>query len=70
MKIHNGRKQTISVSGGIGLLQMVSESNTEWCSSEDVGPQRGMDCEIPHRVERRTKHSLYGCGNLSLTDVF
>ena len=29
-----------------------------WCSSEDARPPRGMDCEIPHRLERRTKHCL------------
>ena len=34
-------KRTISASGGLGLLQMVSEH-----------------CEIPHRLERGTKHSL------------
>ena len=33
----------------------------------DTGPRRQVDCEIPHRLERRTKHS---CGNLSLADVF
>ena len=33
--------------------------------SEDAGPRRGVDCEIPHWLERKTKHSLQGCGNLS-----
>ena len=27
-------------------------------------------CEIPHLVERGTKHSLQGCGNLSLVVAF
>ena len=27
-------------------------------------------CEIPHRLERGTKHSLQGCGNLSLANAF
>lgn len=27
-------------------------------------------CEISHRLERETKCSLYGCGNLSLVDAF
>ena len=27
-------------------------------ASEDAGPRRGVDCEIPCRLERRTKHSL------------
>ena len=26
--------------------------------SEDDGPQRGVDCEIPRWLGRRTKHSL------------
>ena len=25
-------------------------------ASEDTGPQRRVDCEIPHRLGRRTKH--------------
>ena len=68
--IRNGPKQTISTSGELGLLQMVSELGIERCASEDVGSPRGVDCEIPRRLERRTKHSLYGCGNLSLTNPF
>ena len=51
-------KRTISTSGGLGLLQMVSEPDTEWCASEDVGLPRGVDCEIPHQLERGTKHFL------------
>ena len=63
-------KRTISVSGGFGLLQMVSEQDIGQCANEDVEPrrgvdtewrgkaQRGVDCEIPHRLERGTKHSL------------
>ena len=34
-------KRTISVSGGLGLLQMVSEPDTGRRASEDVGPTRG-----------------------------
>ena len=26
--------------------------------NEDAGPRKGVDCEIPHRLGRRTKHSL------------
>ena len=51
-------KRTISVSGVFELLPMVSESDTEQCVSEDAGSPRGVDCEIPHRLERGTKHSL------------
>ena len=28
------------------------------------------NCEITHWLEKETKHSLYGCGNLSLVDTF
>ena len=66
----NELKRTISASGGLELLQMVSEPNTGWCANEDVGLPRGVDCEIPHRLERGTKHSLQGCGNLFLADAF
>ena len=43
--------RTISASKGLELLQMVSKLDTGWCASEDAGPQ-GMDCEIPHWLER------------------
>ena len=39
--IRNGSKRTISASGGLGLLQMVSEPDTGRYASEDVGPQGG-----------------------------
>ena len=55
--ICNESKRTILVSGELGPLQMVSELVTWRCTSEDVGP-KGMDCEIPHPLERGTKHSL------------
>ena len=29
--------RTISASGGLGLLQMVSEPDTWWCANEDTG---------------------------------
>ena len=34
-------KRTISDSGGLGLLQMVSEPDMKRCVSEDVRPRRG-----------------------------
>ena len=40
------------------LLQMVSEPDTGWCANEDAGLSRGVNCEIPYRLERGTKHSL------------
>ena len=56
--IRNRQKWTIFTSDGLGLLQMISEPDTGLCASEDVGSSRGVDCEIPHRLERGTKHSL------------
>ena len=37
--IRKGLKRTISVSGGLGLLQMVSEPNTGRCANVDAGLQ-------------------------------
>ena len=41
LAIRNGSKQTISASGRLELLQMVSEQDTGWCASEDAGPYGG-----------------------------
>ena len=38
--IRNGPKRTISTSGGVVMLQMVSEPDTERCASEDAGSLR------------------------------
>ena len=56
--IHNGPRRTIFASGGLELLQMVSKPVTGWSASEDARPLRGVDCEIPRRLDRRTKHPL------------
>ena len=37
---------------------MVSEPDTGRCANEDAGFSRGVDSDIPHRLERGTKHSL------------
>ena len=37
--ICNGPRRIISASCGLELLQMVTELDTGWCVSEDVGPQ-------------------------------
>ena len=52
--IRNELKRTISTSGELGLLQMV----LELVSARTLSPLWGVDCEIPHRLERITKHSL------------
>ena len=52
--IRNGPKQTISASGGFGLLQMVSEPESVLVRT--LTP-KGVDCEIP-QVGEGTKYSL------------
>ena len=44
--IRNKSKRTISASGGLGLLQIVLEPDTEQCASEDAEPPSEIDCEI------------------------
>ena len=56
--IRNGLKRTISASGGLERLQKVSEPNTERCANEDARLPRGVDCEVPPRLERGTKYYL------------
>ena len=68
--IHNGVKQTTFVSGGLGLLETVSKPDTGRYASEDAGLPKGVDCEIPHRLESGTQHSLYGYVNLFLANTF
>ena len=36
-------------------------------SREERVSQRWVDCEFPHRLERRMKHFLQGCENLLLS---
>ena len=60
MTIRNRPKRTRFVNGGLELLQMISKPGFGWCASEDARPQRGVDCEIPHRLERGTKHPYKG----------
>ena len=54
MTICNGSKWTIFASGGLELLQMISELGTKWCANKDGESRRGVDCEIAHRLERGT----------------
>ena len=37
---------------------MISETDTGWCASEDVGSQKGVDCEIPHWVREENETFL------------
>ena len=68
--IRDEPKWTISASGGLERLQIVSELDTGQCASEDVGWPRRVDFEIPHQLERGIKHSLQGCRNLSRANTF
>ena len=56
--ICNGTEWTIFAKGGLGTLQMVSESDTEQCANEDARSPREVDCEIPHWLLRGMNHSL------------
>ena len=55
--IYNMSKWAIS-SGGLRLLQMVSERDIRRCGSVDAVPPRRVNCEIPHWFKRETKNSL------------
>ena len=59
----------ICYSGGLELLQLVSEPNTGRWANKDT-PPKDLDCEISRQFEKETKHSLQGCGNLCLTHHF
>ena len=50
-------KRTTSARSGLELLQMVSESDISQCVSEDAGPRREVEGEIPHQLERETSTS-------------
>ena len=54
MVLELGSRQCVSEDAG----QMVLEPGSGWCISEGDGPPRGVDCEIPHQLERESKHSL------------
>ena len=56
--IHNEPKRTVFASGGLGPLQMVSESLNRRCASEVTGPPRGVDCEDPTSVGERNEAFL------------
>ena len=56
--IPNGLKRTITASGELGLLQMVLESRHWAVCQQGRWTPKEVDCEIPHRLERGTKHSL------------
>ena len=41
---------------GVVLVGVQHRLEKGTSASEDAGPQRGVDCEIPHRLGRRTKY--------------
>ena len=40
---------------GGGVLHRLEKGTS---ASKDAGSRKGVVCEIPHKLERRTKHSL------------
>ena len=56
--ICNESKRTISVSGGLRLLQMISESATERCVNKNAGPLKRVDVRshISWRGERNISY--------------
>ena len=50
--IRNESKRTISTSGELELLQIVSEPDTGRCANKDTGPPKKMDCKILHRLDK------------------
>ena len=46
-------KGAMFASGGLGLLQIVSESDIGRYANEEARPRRGVDWEVPHRLEKR-----------------
>ena len=57
--ICNGPKRIITGHSGVGLLQMVSKPDTEWCASEGAGPQGEwiVRSHISWREERNTRYN-------------
>ena len=47
-------------------LSPKGEVDNRQYASKDTESRDGVDCAIPHRLERGAEHSLLGCGNLSL----
>ena len=61
-------KMLDSKGGGLeggGVPTSIGEGNECRCWA-----RRRVDCEIPHRLRRRMKHSLHVSGNISLVDAF
>ena len=44
--------------GGGGFGAVPHELEEGKSASEDAGPRRWVDCDVPHWLERRTKHHL------------
>ena len=64
--IRNGLERTISASGGLGRLQMVSKPDRGLCASKNVEPSTKVDCEISHRLERGKKWAVCKRGRWAL----
>ena len=42
----------------VGLVAVPHGSEKGMSANEDAGPRRGVDCDVPHWLGRRTKHPL------------
>ena len=47
-------KLIMSISGGLGFLQMVSKPDIGQCVNDHVGLPRGVNCEISYCLKRGT----------------
>ena len=50
--------RTLSPKGGVDLEAVLRRLEEEKSVSEDAGPRREMDCDVPHWLGRRTNHHL------------
>ena len=57
--VWTGSKQIISTSGGLELLQMISEPGYVRCASKYVGPPKEVDCEIPRCLDWVKADNIY-----------
>ena len=62
--------RTLGPKGGGDLGAVPHRLEEGKSASEDVGPRKRVDCDVPHWLGRRTNHHLYGGGNLPLADTF
>ena len=50
--------RTLGPKGDVDLVGVPHRLEKGTSASEDAGPRRGVDCDIPHWLGRKTKHPL------------